>query len=144
MLCHQLKIFSHLFRLWPGLFILFDVYVFLICCVFWPAFGCCAHLKAGQNIMLDDLTNREGTNSLTLMNLFFFCSLSGVFSWVLDVKSLKKVGNKHKRLKMAEKNGLTSFWAHAAPKSWSKYTTPIFLVWFLFPFFPSFSTLFYF
>ena len=45
------------------------------------------------------------------------------FLLISAVKSLKKVWNEQKRLKMAEKSISTSFWVPAAPKSWSKYTT---------------------
>ena len=40
------------------------------CCVFWPAFGCCAHPKAGQN------------NVLAVFRLFSSCQpLQDVYYW---------------------------------------------------------------
>ena len=78
-----------------------------ICCVFRPAFGCCAHPKAGE--------------------ILFFSRFQQKFMLILAVKSLKKLWNDQKGLTTAEKNASTSFCLRTAPKSWSKYTTNIFL-----------------
>ena len=63
------------------------------CCVFWPAFRCCAHSKAGQNT--------------------FFSH----FKLISGVKSLKKVYNEQKRLNMAEKSVLPANGCAQHPKA---------------------------
>ena len=67
-----------------------------------------------MSISFEEKTKTEKNRFLFVFRHFFLIS---------DVKSLKKVGNEQKRLKTAEKSSSTTFWVHAAPKSWSKYTT---------------------
>ena len=46
------------------------------------------------------------------------------FFLISGKKSLLNDNNEEKRLKTAEKSNFTSFQVRAAPKNWSKYTTP--------------------
>ena len=73
-----------------------------MCCVFWPAFGCCAHPKAGW---------------ITFFLLFstFFVHRKP-FSVISCMKSTKMSENEQKKTS-------TSFRVMHAPKSWSRYTT---------------------
>ena len=79
------------------------------CCLFWPAFGCCTHPKAGQNTLKS--------------------SLKHCFQTFLSENSLTNIWNQQKRLKTAQKSILTRFRVHAAPKSWSEYKTKTTAPW---------------
>ena len=79
---------------------LFGVLHYSKCCLFRPAFGCCAHLKAGWN-----------TFWLFSTYLFNFEHFSVIF-WLKSrkkhflisaKKSLKNIWNEQKRLKMSKK-----------------------------------------
>ena len=78
------------------------------CCVFWLAFGCCAHPRAGQNIFL-------GCFQLFLLIL-------NLFLW-FHVWNQVKTSKQQKRLKTAQKKYFASYQVRAAHKSCSKYTT---------------------
>ena len=108
----------------------------LCCCVFWPAFGCCAHPKAGPNTFF----------SLFQPFLFIFHLFQWFHAWNQQKTSEKKkkhslvhfqtdfcwfqAWNHWKRFKISKKGWKrlkksisTSFQVRAAPESWPKYTT---------------------
>ena len=115
------------------------------CCVFRPAFGCWAHPKADWNTFFQPFSTffvhfkpfsvilrLKSTKNIwkwTKKHVFFkFCLLLKACRQSKAGRLLEGVPrnclfSEQKRLKMAEKSSSTIFWVHAAPKSWSKYTT---------------------
>ena len=109
------------------------------CCVFWPAFGCCAHPKAGSTNFFSrfqpfsfffNLFQWKINQNKTILStpsgyrLAFACqpALRSSFSEDFCWNHWKKFNKNKKGWKWLKKSSSTSFWVRAAPKSWLKYT----------------------
>ena len=65
----------------------------------------------------------EYSVSYVLRKILFFCSFLDVFSWFQTWNHWKRFKTNKTGWMQFKKCILTSFWVHAAPKIWSKYTT---------------------
>ena len=123
----------------------------IICCVFRPAFGCCAHPKAGRTAFFSCFQP-----FFFILNLYWWFhtwnQYINVWKWtkkcvivysskLVDMQKLvdslrgcleivlfwfifwKRQKMNKKGQKRLIKSSLTSFWVRTTPKSWSKYTT---------------------
>ena len=115
----------------PIFMIFFLLWKILNCCVFQPAFGTCAHPKACWNLFFSRFCSFQSFFSDFTAEMFFF-SFSDVFLVISAVKwrhkkkatAVRNIVNCRKTSKNTRHYGQDYFWVRAAPKSWSKYTTP--------------------
>ena len=123
-----------------------------ICCVFGPAFWRCPDPKAGWNTFFSSFqpfflfehfsvnfclkSRKKIWKHLEKMCFKLLCKAGQhanpgwlpkevhIFSW-LQTEIHWKMFKRRKKVETTEKNSYTSFWVHAAPERWSKYTTNI-------------------
>ena len=108
-----------------------------MCCVFQPAFGCCAYPKAGWNtsfwpfgpflFISNVLQWFFGWNQEKLFRNVWKKQCFKLGGWhetsVNSWYSPKNVWNEQTKVENGPKNYLNQLWVRTAAKSWSKYTT---------------------